>query len=172
MPLTGKLLATAMVTVLIVSPWWWSGSDGGILRELALLGAWGSVAVGAAFFALVACYCRLLQRTLERIAPAHRTASPRSVWWMFAIPYNFVEDFVIVGNVASSLRAAAAARPGALRRWLLLGWAWCALQILSLLPGELGMTTGALALLAWLAHWVFTARLHARLPAVSPSPVE
>ena len=82
------------------------------------------------------------------------------MWWMFAVPYNFVEDFFIVRAVAASLAADGRVTPG---RWKVVGYGWCALQILSLFPGVAGYAGGAAALPVWAAHWVMTARINRSL---------
>jgi len=103
-----KLLLTAGVCGLI--GWSFSRPDKGFLAELALLGPWGSAALVAAFLLAVALYARDLQRVLEAVPEPFRAARPKSVWLMFLLPYNFFEDFWIIGNVAASLKAQAAAR--------------------------------------------------------------
>jgi hypothetical protein len=90
------------------------------------------------------------------VQPEARTATPRSVWLMFLIPYNFVEDFFIIANVANSLRREARQNK-ALHPFhgfgLLSGLAWCSLQIVSLIPHEIGSLAGFLALPFWVVHW-------------------
>ena len=81
---------------------------------------------------------------------------------MFAIPHNFVEDFFIVRAVAASLTAHGLPG-GAVRRWAVLGYGWCGLQIVSLFPGTAGYAGGAAALALWAAHWGLTARLNRTL---------
>jgi hypothetical protein len=149
-----KVLGTVAVVVLISWPDWRRG----ILGEVAGQPVAVSALVVAGFFGLVAVYCAALQRTLTLV----RAPRPASVWWMFAIPYNFVEDFFIVGKVATAL--AADGRVPA-RRWAVVGQCWCALQILSLLPGVAGYAGGAAALPVWAAHWVMTARINRTLAA-------
>ncbi|MEO3976646.1 hypothetical protein [Streptomyces sp. CAU 1734] len=167
-----KVLGTVLVTALISRPLWSPGADPGILREVSALGISGALLTVAVFFGLVALYCRLLQRTLALIGPEDRAASPASVWWMFAIPYNFTEDFYIVRNLTRSLTADGRTAPEAVRRWAVLGYAWCAFQILSLLPGTPGYLGGAIAIPLWVAHWIMTARVRRALAtgntAVSP----
>ncbi len=158
-----KLLLTVPVAVLLTQPLWAPQWGGGILAEVAAFGPVGGGIAVLVFLGLVALYCRDLQRTLEAIPAARRTATPRSVWLMFVIPYNFVEDFFIVGGIAASL-ARDGRTPGRTQRiWRDLGLAWCGLQILSLLPGPVGVIGGVLALLAWAVHWGLTRRLIGRL---------
>lgn len=82
---------------------------------------------------------------------------------MFAIPFNFVEDFFIVASIGRSLHSDGRVATASRRVWLVTGIAWCALQIGSLLPGSVGVASGTLALLVWAANWAHTALLSRRL---------
>jgi hypothetical protein len=87
---------------------------------------------------------------------------------MFLLPYNFIEDFCIVANVAASLRAEArhnARLQLARDAGLISGWGWCAAQIVSLVPHPLGSLAGLLAIVLWLLHWRFVRRANAMLVA-------
>ena len=85
---------------------------------------------------------------------------------MFLIPYNFVEDFFIISNVASSLRREAQHNI-ALNSFksfgTLSGLGWCAAQIVSLLPHEIGSVAGVLTFFLWVIHWRFIRRVNAVL---------
>ncbi|WP_218919739.1 hypothetical protein [Streptosporangium roseum] len=101
--------------------------------------------------------------------PDARTASPTSVWWMFATPYNFTEDFFIVRAVSTSLAADGQVTSAFIRRWAALGYGWCAFQILSLFPGTAGYVGAAIALPLWAAHWIMTARVNRTLATRNPA---
>lgn len=128
----------------------------GIFGEIALFGPYGALAAVALFLGVVFFYCRDLGRTLAAVSPAARKAPPASVWWMFVLPYNFIEDFFIIHNVSASLRAEARRHAG-LAGWRRFGeWSglgWCGAQIVSLVPNLLGSTAGLIALVLWLIHW-------------------
>jgi hypothetical protein len=89
---------------------------------------------------------------------------------MFLLPYNFIEDFFIVANVSGSLKAEAAASP-ALPRFrsfgMISGIGWCAAQIISLVPNQLGSIAGIVAIVLWAWHWAFIRRANAALEAVA-----
>ncbi len=161
-----KLLLTVPVAVAFVYPLLDPSVNAGMFRELALVGPVGAVIVIVVFLAAVAYYCRDLQRTLERVSPPSRAATPRSVWLMFVLPYNFVEDFFIIANVAKSLereaRHNATLRPFATfgRRS---GFGWCGAQIVSLVPHEAGTLAGLVALVLWVVHWRLIRRVNAVL---------
>ena len=152
-----RVLGTALVVVLLSAPLWVPGWGPGLIGEIGLVPFPGNLAIIAGFLLLVALYCLTLQRLVRRAG----AGSGASVWWMFAIPANFVEDFYIVQRVG----AAIAPRIGRaeLGWWRWLGFGWCILQLVSLLPGELGRVGGALAILLWLAQWVLTLSITRRL---------
>jgi hypothetical protein len=164
-----KVAGTAAVCVLLTYPLWAPGWGTGLLGEIWTLGMPGAPIAVAAFLGAVALYCRALQTTLTRVRV--RTTHPASVWWMFAIPYNFVEDFFIVRNVAGALAADGRLPAAFVTRWAVLGYGWCAFQILSLFPGAAGLVGGAVAIPLWLAHWVMTARFNAGRVRHAASPV-
>lgn len=153
-PLT--VLLTVPVLVLLTQPLWAPQWGAGILGEIIAFGPLGAVLAIAVFFGLVALYCRELQRLLAAVPTVRRRRSPRSVWLMFALPFNFVEDFVIVADIGASLRSDGRVPNSRIGRWAALGHAWCALQIGSLLPGPVGVGCGVLALIAWVWHWALT----------------
>lgn len=158
-----KTLGTLAATILLTYPLWAPGWGSGILGEITALGMPGAPIAFLAFFGLVALYCRALQQTLTLVRPGAEAAAPASVWWMFAIPYNFTEDFFIVRAVAASLAADGRFPGGWVRRWAVLGYGWCGFQILSLFPGTAGYLGGAVAVPLWAAHWISTARANRAL---------
>lgn len=156
-------MGTLGVTALLSYPLWAPQWGGGILGEI--IGLPPAVALGAiaAFFGLVALYCRTLWRTLTLVHPDARSAPAASVWWMFAIPYNFTEDFFIVRTLERSVAADARIPTREVKRWSTSGYCWCTLQILSLFPGAVGYLGGAVAIPLWAAHWIMTLRINRRL---------
>jgi hypothetical protein len=163
-----KITGTMGIVVLLSYPLWAPQWGQGILGEVAALPMPAGIVVVAAFFGLVALYCRTLQRTLMVVREDARAAPPASVWWMFAIPYNFIEDFFIVRTVAASL-SLDAHLPALWRNvWSALGYGWCGLQILSLFPGAAGYIGGAVAVVLWAVHWMMTIRIN-RILAAHPT---
>lgn len=161
-----KLVATAVVAYLLAVPFLHPQAERGILGEVEALGRGPVAVVVLTFLGLVALYCRSLQRCLALVRPSCRAAAPRSVWLMFLLPYNFVEDFFIVHHVAQSIRAEAAlnTRLSHLRRYgAFSGFGWCAAQIVSLWPSQVGAAAGFVALPLWLWHWLFVIRVNRRL---------
>ena len=152
-----RVVGTLLVSALLSYPVWAPQWGAGVLGEIYLVAFPGNLLIVVGFLALVALYARTLQVT------ARRAGSGRSgwVWWMFAIPANFVEDFYIVHRIGTALTGRV--HPRVCSWWLLLGHAWCAFQLVSLLPGATGLVGGAVAVVAWLAHWAQTLAILRRL---------
>lgn len=142
-----KLGATIPVVWLIVSGA--TSPEGGVLGEVGALGVRTATALGVALLVSVAFFCRDLERLLTLLPESARAMTPKSVWWMMVIPFNFVEDFFIVADVTQSLEQAGLARHASK------GWAfgWCTAQIASLLPGPVGQLSSLVTTIAWIAHW-------------------
>lgn len=165
---TCKILLSLPIAYGLAYPYLHPGAPGGILREVQLLGAAGSVVAVVAFLLLVFFYAKDLQRSLALVRREARTAQPKSVWLMFLLPYNFIEDFWIVSNVAASLRRESA-HNRALARFrgfgLGSGIGWCAAQVVSLLPNLLGSIAGIVAIVLWVVHWRRIRQANAALAA-------
>lgn len=143
--------------------------NGGILSEIGATGALGSIAILAGFFAAVALFARDLQRCLDRIPEDLRAIAPKRVWAMFLLPINFVEDFFIVTATHASIARVLSFDPVAYalnERCRAYAISWCALQILSLSPGTVGIASGFLAAVFWILHWHGIRRLLTALEAV------
>lgn len=130
----------------------------GLAKELATLGLEGAILLGLVFFSFVVLYARDLASLLKLISPAHRHASPRSVWWMLVLPYNFIEDFFIIYSVSKSIQSEYEADPNLPMiqvHGAITGIGWCVAQIGSLLPNDVGSLSGLLAFIFWVIHWRF-----------------
>lgn len=161
-----KITLTIPVAYAFVYPLLNPAAGSGVFRDLALLGPAGAIVVALVFLALVVLYCRDLVRTLTLVQPELRTASPQSAWLMLLLPYNFVEDFFIIANIANALRREAQQNK-ALQSFpsfgLFSGWGWCTLQIVSLMPNEVGSIASFLALPFWVSHWRLIRKVNAAL---------
>ncbi|GAB6263215.1 hypothetical protein [Photobacterium sp. R1] len=161
-----KVLLSIPVGIGLLYPFFYPDNPGGILGEFRMLGNAGFVITAALFFFLVYLYAKDLMRSLELVSPSSQQASPRSVWLMFLLPYNFIEDFFIIRNVSRSLAAEAqvnSALSGIQSFGFSIGMVWCGAQILSLLPNQIGSVAGFIAIVFWIWHWVLIRRINARL---------
>lgn len=147
------VVLTIPVVALLLQPLWAPRWGSGVLGEVSATGPVAAVSTVLVFFGGVALYCLTLQQILTELPEWGRIRSPRSVWLMFALPFNFVEDFFIVNDIAGSLTATSAVTNVTRNIWRTTGLAWCALQIVSLFPGPIGLTGGALAIPVWLINW-------------------
>lgn len=161
-----KVILTIPIGIGLAYPFLRPDVPGGILGELKIFGPVGSVVAIATFFLLVLFYALDLITSLNLVSPASRKAKPNSVWFMFLLPFNFIEDFFIVSNVAKSLKAEAAINP-ALATFksfgMISGLGWCAAQVVSLIPNQIGSAAGLVAIGFWIWHWVFIRRANSAL---------
>ena len=164
-----KMLLSAIIMLSVILPYSNTSLHPGSLQTFASLGWTGSLIFIALFFVAIAFYCRALERCLYLIAPQRRKASPRSVWLMFLIPYNFIEDFFIMIHLSRSLEEEArfnASLSGIKDYGMGTGMGWCMAQLLSFLPDTAGQIAGALGLILWLLHWRF---IHNMLKILNPT---
>lgn len=145
---------------------------GGILGEISVFGPAISAVVVCVFLMLVVLYARDLVKCLRLVSPEARAASPNSVWWMLVLPYNFIEDFFIMINIAKSLQTESMSNP-ALAQFTsfgkVSGLAWCVCQIISLLPNEVGSLFGLIAMVFWGWHWAFIRRANRAMLESKPA---
>ena len=158
-----KIVLTLCFTLLFVI------SPNSLTTEVNTLGFVNAIIVMIIFFILVAFYCRTLQKTLTLIEHSHRKCAPRSVWLMFFIPYNFIEDFFIIYNVSISIKHQAINNEK-LNSYsyysLYVGLGSCAAQILSIAPGHYGQIATLIALVLWIVHWYLMMLINKRLTII------
>jgi hypothetical protein len=161
-----KSILSIPIAIGLAYPFFNPDAAGGILGELKIFGPTGSIVAVVVFLLLVLFYALDLIRSLKLVSPASRKAKPSGVWLMFLLPYNFIEDFFIVANVAKSLKAEAASNP-ALANFksfgMISGMGWCAAQVVSLVPNQIGSAAGLVAIVFWIWHWVFMRRANRNL---------
>ena len=161
-----KVILSIPIGIGLAYPFLSPDVSGGILGELKIFGPAGSIVALILFLGLVILYAWDLMRILQCVSVHSRTAEPRSVWFMLLLPYNFIEDFFIVSNVAKSLETESQVN-SSLRRFksfgIISGWGWCVSQIISLIPNELGSAAGIVAIGFWIWHWVFIRRANRAL---------
>lgn len=163
-----KLVLTCFAAAAVASPLFFPNAKGGVLNEVALLGPVFGPMLIAVFFSAIAFYAWDLKRLFKTIPRKYRAAHPHSVWWMFLIPYNFIEDFFIIQNLTRSLHAYTNENAAPYVKWpygAVTGFGWCALQIVSLFPHSIGAVSGGLAIILWIAHWRFVRLVIHRIKA-------
>lgn len=166
-----KLFATTLVTAILAYPFIDPSLRTGVFASVAPVGILGVLALTTLFLLAVALYCRSLQHCLQLVQPEARAVNPKSVWFMFLIPYNFVEDFFIINNINKSLRIEARINPrlSALKSvGALSGFGWCTAQIVSLLPNHIGEAASVVAIIFWVMHWRLIARVNKLLSVANP----
>ena len=163
---TIRLLLTVLLVAWAVLPYLDASANENILGEIHKLGIVPMVAIIGAFFIMVACYCRTLQTCLALIKPENRKAAPASVWYMFALPFNFVEDFFIVINLANSIETEKnrnSRLSGVSDFGMTSGIGWCIAQLLSFIPNVIGQIAGLAGMVLVVIHWRQIARINKQL---------
>ncbi|KWE76604.1 hypothetical protein WL77_32080 [Burkholderia ubonensis] len=161
-----KAILSIPIAFGLAYPLIYPSEDGGVLGEIEMLGTVGGIVVIAVFLALVYAYASDLRTTLKSVDRGSRVAEPNSVWFMFLLPYNFIEDFFIISNVAKSLEAESRINPAlsGLRSFgRISGIGWCLAQVLSLIPDTIGSIASGVAVFLWVWHWVFVRRVNKML---------
>lgn len=161
-----KVVLSIPIGIGLVYPFIQSDVSDGILGEIKVFGPMGSACAIAVFLVLVFLYALDLIKSLKLVSATSRKAEPRSVWFMFLLPYNFIEDFFIVSSVAKSLKAEATTNPAlaAFKSFgMVSGIGWCVAQLISLIPNWVGFISGLLAIGFWTWHWFFIRRVNAIL---------
>lgn len=158
-----RLFLTAILVAWAVLPYIDGSSNESILNEIFKVGIVPSLLIIGGFFIMVAFYCRTLQKCLTLIKPVNRKAKPTSVWYMFAIPFNFIEDFFIVINIANSIEEEKKAN----RKLktisdfgMVSGIGWSIAQVLSFIPNIVGQTAGLIGMILVVYHWVQIAKIN------------
>lgn len=151
-----------------IYPYWGNTAKSGVLEPILEFGIFPSVTLMVVFFTAIGFYCKALQTTLELVQPQNRKAAPRSVWFMFLLPYNFIEDFFIVINISRSLEQEAGTNPGFCNDrdfGMITGIGWSIAQIMSFIPNIVGQLAGAIGIILWIWHWVFIHKVNIVLRA-------
>lgn len=158
-----KIILSIPIGIGLIYPFFYENVSGGILSEIKLFGLFGSLIVIIVFLLLIIFYALDLMKCLSNISPSARKAKPKSVWFMFFLPYNFIEDFFIVSNVANSLKAEAKINPQLAdfkSFGMISGIGWCSAQIISLIPNQIGSVSGLVAIILWIWHWAFIRKVN------------
>jgi hypothetical protein len=165
-----KIMLSVPIGIGLVYPFMYPEASGGMLGELKIFGPFGSIIVLLVFLVLVYFYALDLMRSLRLVSLASRKIEANSVWFMFLLPYNFIEDFFIVYGVAKSLKAEAVVNPklATFKSFgMISGVGWCIAQIISLIPNQVGSIAGFIAIGFWIWHWIFIRHVNRHLNNIS-----
>jgi hypothetical protein len=162
-----NIITRISLTALLVLSGWFSFFERleyqRLFSEATSLRILASLSLIAVFFVLVGFYCKTLQRCLTLIRMENRKAKPRSVWFMFAIPFNFIEDFFIVINIANSIEEEKKSNKsliGITDFGMVSGIGWSIAQIMSFIPNIVGQIAGALGLVLVVYHWIQISKIN------------
>ena len=158
-----RLMLTLLLVAWVAMPYINDSENESILNEVFRIGVLPSVLIMGSFFVMVGFYCRTLQRCLDLLKPESRKAKPKSVWYMFAIPFNFVEDFFIVINVANSIEEEKRTNPklnGVTDFGMVSGIGWSIAQVLSFIPNVVGQVAGLVGMILVIYHWMQIAKIN------------
>ncbi len=132
----------------------------GFTELLILLIIIGVVLIPTVFYLLT------LQKALLRCSEDNRTMKPVYVWFQLIPIFNLVWSFVVVLNIAKSLKKEMESRamqtsnmPGQN-----VGLAMCILSVLSFVP-HVGPFLGLASLIFWIIYWVKIARFSTQISA-------
>ena len=82
---------------------------------------------------------------------------------MFAIPFNFIEDFFIVINLATSLEAEKRTNQSLSDSndfGMVSGIGWSIAQLLSFIPNSIGQVAGVVGMILVIYHWLQIGRIN------------
>lgn len=153
-----KITLSIIVTICALYPIIYSTESPKIIESIISIGIGTSIIVFLVFFTAIGFYCKSLQKILELIAPENRKINPKSVWYMFLMPYNFIEDFFIIINISNSIEQEAKNNKKIEMQkdfGMTTGISWCIAQILSFIPNYTGQIASIVGLVLWIIHWRF-----------------
>ncbi|WP_445722847.1 hypothetical protein [Flavobacterium sp.] len=158
-----KIIITALLLLIAINPYFENGQIPGGLSEFRSLGLIPSIILILIFFTAIAFYCKSLQTTLNLIKIENRTRKPKSVWYMYLIPFNFIEDFFIIIDISNSLKNEMRSNES-LKKFgdfgLTIGIGWSVAQLFSLIPNIAGQISGFVGIILWIIHWFLIEKIN------------
>jgi hypothetical protein len=101
-------------------------------------------------------YIATLQSTLNSISVENRKMAPGNVWLLLIPVFSAIWHFIVVGNLADSIKAEATSKKLFLnetRPAYSVGLAMCVLDCFAIIPG-LNLLTILISLICWIIFWV------------------
>lgn len=158
-----KSFLASLILLCAILPYLTASAGSGTLEIISATGITGLVILITLFLLAIAYYCKALQHCLSLIAPQNRKAAPTSVWYMFLVPFNFIEDFFIMINISNSIEEEAKqnSKLSNIKDFgMVTGIGWSIGQILSFMPNIAGQIAGALGIVLWISHWRFIIKIN------------
>lgn len=168
MNLAIRIVLTALLVWWVLFPVFSGTENKSVLAEIYRIGILPASLIMSAFFGMVACYCRTLKQCYLQINPENRKAKPNSVWYMFLLPFNFVEDFFIVIDLARSLEEEKKTNNKLSKITdfgMVSGIGWSIAQILSFIPNLVGQVAGLVGFVLVIYHWILIYKIKKLLSA-------
>ncbi len=168
MNLAIKIILTALLVWWVLFPVFNGSENESILAEIYRIGIIPAILIMGAFFGMVAFYCRTLKICYLQIKPENRKAKPNAVWYMFLLPFNFVEDFFIVIDLARSLEEEKKENHKLSKITdfgMVSGIGWSIAQIMSFIPNIVGQVAGLIGFVLVIYHWMLIAKIKKLLSA-------
>jgi hypothetical protein len=166
MNLLVRISLTIILVLWAVFPYYDNSVPNPQIEILKSLGTLILTLLVSGFLGLVTIFCKDIQTCLELINPNNRKMSPKSTWFMFLMPFNFIEDFFIVINLSNSIEAEAQTNPKlqSIKDFgMVTGIGWSIAQILSFIPNTVGQIAGLLGIVLVVLHWIFIKKIIALL---------
>ncbi len=165
-----KIVLSALIALCGVYPYVFSTESTGVFNMLNSTDIIALSLLILVFLVAIAFYCKSLQTCLLLIHSDNRKANPTSVWWMFLIPFNIIEDFFIIINVSNSIEKEAQFNPrlSTIKDFgFVSGIGWCIAQVISFVPNYVGQIAGLVGFIFWIMHWFFIIKINKLL--IKPS---
>lgn len=157
-----RISLTIILVIWAVLPYYDNSTINPQIELLKSIGSFMLTLLVSGFLGFVALYCKDIQTCLELINPQNRRMSPKSAWFMFLMPFNFIEDFFIVINLSNSIEAEAKTnhKLETIKDFgMVTGIGWSIAQILSFIPNILGQIAGCLGIVLVIFHWIFIKKI-------------
>jgi hypothetical protein len=116
-------------------------------------------------------YLLTLQGVLQQVKPENRKMDPGMVWLILIPLFGIVWQFIVVGNIADSLKAEFAQRgvnPGEERPGYNIGLTYCILMCCGIIP-FLGILAAIGGFVCWIIYWVKIANYKSTLQTSRPT---
>lgn len=158
-----KISLSTIILLIAIFPYLNTSDKSGTIEIFSSICPLGIIILMATFFSAIGFYCKSLQKCLSLISPTNRNANPKSVWFMFLLPFNFIEDFFIIINISNSIENETKynSKLSSIKdNGMLTGIGWCIAQVLSFAPNVAGQIAGVLGLVLWLIHWQFINKIN------------